>query len=128
VIIGIGLDSVEIVRFQQWQCFSRHTLARIFSEQEIDYCLSNSTKSAERFAVRFAAREAFFKAISSVSSDKKLPFLTVCKKVHVVRKNDGLTELQVEWNVFTLSMSVAPLLTLTHTATTATALVILIRQ
>jgi holo-[acyl-carrier protein] synthase len=125
MIVGVGLDAVEIVRFQQWHLFPPKMLARIFSEQEIEYCLSSSTKSAERFAVRFAAREAFFKAISSMKGDKKLSFLTVCKKVAVATYPNGAPLLEVEWDFFSPLRPVIPLLTLTHTATTATALVII---
>ena len=63
MIIGIGIDAVAIDRFNTWHTYPQEKLLRIFSEQEISYCLNNKQKSAERFAARFAAREAFFKAL-----------------------------------------------------------------
>ncbi len=72
MIIGIGIDAVEIARFAAWQEKPAQQLRRIFSEQEIAYCLSVSQKSAERFAARFAAREALLKALSSINSELSL--------------------------------------------------------
>ena len=60
MVKGIGIDSIEIARFRLWHTYSYRQLSRIFSSEEIDYCLSNIIKSSERFAVRFAAKEAFF--------------------------------------------------------------------
>ena len=56
MICGIGVDSVEIERFALWLDYSKKRLSRIFSLEEIEYCLQQKNKSAERFAVRFAAR------------------------------------------------------------------------
>src|SRR5260221_7060347 len=92
MIIGIGVDTVEIKRFALWHTYSRKKLFRIFSQEEIDYVLSNQQKSAERFAVRFAAREALYKALSYAYPDIKIPFLTLCASVSVTKK-DGLPYL-----------------------------------
>ncbi len=70
MIIGIGVDSVEIERFSHWSTYNYKQLSRIFSAQEIEYSLSISAKSAERFAVRFAAKEAFVKSLGTGFNDK----------------------------------------------------------
>lgn len=64
MVLGIGIDSVDIARFEQWHTYSHKKLLRVFSPAEIAYSLENPTKSAERFAVRFAAKEALFKALT----------------------------------------------------------------
>ncbi len=60
MILGIGIDCVDIDRFISWRTFSMQKLHRVFSEQEIAYCLSSTHTqiSAERFAAHFATREA----------------------------------------------------------------------
>lgn len=84
MIIGIGVDTVEINRFNQWHSYSIKTLQRIFSHEEIVYCQENSLKSSERFAVRFAAREALYKALCAAGV--RLPFLTVCSYASIQKK------------------------------------------
>ena len=87
MILGIGVDTVEVNRFSEWHTYSKKKLLRIFSDEEIEYCLSNPNKSAERFAARFAAREAFFKALSYAYPSKNVPFLTLCKAIIIKKIN-----------------------------------------
>src|SRR5437660_10642865 len=94
MILGIGVDTVDIQRFALWNSYSRKKLLRIFSPQEIDYCLSNQQKSAERFAARFAAREALYKALSYAYPHKKIPFLTLCRCT-IITKIDGRPHILV---------------------------------
>ena len=123
MIVGIGIDSVEIERFEHWYHFSEKKLLRIFSPKEIDYCLQNKQKSAERFAVRFAAREALYKALSSSNPDYILPLLTLCKHIQVER--NPTPHFIINTIVIPLPATTTTLLSLTHTTTTATAQVIL---
>jgi holo-[acyl-carrier protein] synthase len=88
MILGIGVDSIEIERFSLWHTYSQKKLLRIFSQDEINYCLSNHKKSAERFAVRFAVREALYKALSYAYPDKKIPFLTFCSRITITKKDE----------------------------------------
>lgn len=69
---------------------------RIFSTEEIDYCLFNSDKSAERFAVRFAAREALYKGISQHDEYYRIPFLTLCSSVIISKKPSGAPEIKIK--------------------------------
>jgi holo-[acyl-carrier protein] synthase len=87
MIIGLGIDTIEIERFALWHTYSIKKLRRIFSDEEIIYCLQEQKKSAQRFAVRFAAREALYKALSYAYPDKKIPFLTLCTHT-VIKKID----------------------------------------
>jgi holo-[acyl-carrier protein] synthase len=87
MILGIGVDTIEIERFSEWFSYSPKKLERIFSPDEIAFCLAQQTKSAERFAARFAAREALYKALSYAYPDNKLPFLTLC--AHTTIKKIG---------------------------------------
>jgi holo-[acyl-carrier protein] synthase len=87
MILGIGVDTIEIERFALWHTYSKKKLRRIFSAEEIDYCLEQKNKSAERFAVRFAAREALYKALSGVYPHNNIPFLTLCAHT-TIQKQD----------------------------------------
>jgi len=63
MIIGTGIDIVNIERIEgvmaRWGGFF---LDRVFTEREINWC-QQRTRPAECFAIRFAAKEAFLKAI-----------------------------------------------------------------
>ena len=125
MILGIGIDSVEINRFSEWHTYTQKKLHRIFSEQEIEYCLQQKNKSAERFAVRFAAQEAFFKAFCSAYPDVYIPFLTMCRFIST-NKIDQRPILLVDWKNIIKSHenNVMCYVSLTHTQCVATAFVV----
>ena len=61
-IVGIGIDIEEISRFRELPYEERKEFyTTIFTEQEIRYCLEKRDPYPH-FAVRFCAKEAFFKA------------------------------------------------------------------
>lgn len=131
MIQAVGIDSIEINRFNNWQFFEEKKLLRVFSLHEIQYCLSNPNKSAERFAVRFAAKEAFLKALSAIASPKNtIALLTICKNMSIVHNDQKVPQLKVNWDNLWIQAALKPIfltpyISLTHTKTTATALIIL---
>lgn len=96
MILGTGIDLVEIVRFADWHKKDHKQLLRTFSQEEIDYCLSDVDKSAQRFAVRFAAREALYKALCAAWATMEIPFLTLCKSVAITKKHRA-PQLIIDW-------------------------------
>lgn len=130
MIIGIGIDSVEIARLIPWTKMSKKQLSRIFSPEEIAYSFQSPLKTPERLAARFAAREACFKALS-LHCSKPLPFLTLCRALHLKSLPSGAPVLIVDWQYLSEKGYFKPFLaprchiSLTHTRTTATAIVIL---
>lgn len=63
MIIGIGVDITKVSRFEKWVKES-HMISRFFNERERND--SSSIQSAcEHYAARFAAKEAFGKALGS---------------------------------------------------------------
>ncbi len=130
MIIALGIDSIEISRFNLWHQYPQKTLLKVFSAVEIGYCLSNKIKNAERFAVRFAAKEAFFKAFST-SSTQKAPFLTICKKVEIIHNQLNAPYLQIQWDQLSEFLihkeTIHAHLSLTHNKSYATAVVVLER-
>lgn len=130
MILGVGIDSIEIERFSHWHTYSAKALQKVFAESEIIYCLENKIKSAERFAVRFAAKEAFFKALSQANQEKTLRGLKVFKHITINKKTNGSPLLQVNWKHFLpehaiWTESLETHVSLTHTRSMATAIVII---
>jgi len=140
IIQGVGIDAVEIVRFAHWHTYSDTKLSRIFSADEIAYCRACEAKSAERFAVRFASREALYKALCQTYPNEKFVFLQLCKHVTVTRGSHGQPNLNVNWKKLSLKAPSSSnnvtsrtlqdktsriLLSLTHTDTLAMAWVVI---
>jgi holo-[acyl-carrier protein] synthase len=65
MIVGTGIDLAETDRIQQaLQKYGDHFLRRVFTPQEFEYC-ERFKNRAERYAARFAAKEAAFKALGT---------------------------------------------------------------
>lgn len=62
MIIGIGTDIIEIDRIRKQIETNKGFVEKIFTKHEIAYCEQYKSK-AQNYAVRFAAKEAFLKAI-----------------------------------------------------------------
>ena len=65
MIVGTGVDMVEVSRVEQLlERYGEHFRRRIFTAAEVRYCEKFRNK-AERYAARFAAKEAAFKALGT---------------------------------------------------------------
>lgn len=65
MIYGIGIDLVRISRLEEVvNRRGKRFLERVFTPQEIEYCSSKALK-IQHYAVRFAAKEAVFKAFGT---------------------------------------------------------------
>lgn len=65
MIVGLGIDIAEVLRVEGAIArFGRRFVERVFTDAEIRYCESKSNRF-ERFAGRFAAKEAAMKAIGT---------------------------------------------------------------
>ena len=63
MIVGTGLDLVRIERLRRFgERRGRSGLRRLFTAEELAYCFAKADP-APSLAARFAAKEAFFKAI-----------------------------------------------------------------
>ena len=63
MVIGTGIDIVNIQRIERLMArWGDLFLSRVFTEREIVWC-QKRTRPPECFAIRFAAKEAFLKAI-----------------------------------------------------------------
>ncbi|MBI2678232.1 MAG: holo-[acyl-carrier-protein] synthase [Candidatus Koribacter versatilis] len=122
-IVGTGIDITEVQRIAA--AIERHGerfLERIFTAAEIRYCESKKNK-VERYAARFAAKEAAMKAIGTGWRQG-----VAWKEIEVGREPGGRPTVvftgKVKQHAERLGAKRASL-SLTHTAATAMAQVIL---
>jgi holo-[acyl-carrier protein] synthase len=65
MVIGLGIDIIEIERIKESiEKFGERFLNKVFTENEIKYCLAKGNKY-QHFAARFAAKEAVSKALAT---------------------------------------------------------------
>lgn len=65
--IKTGIDIIEVNRIQE--AIEKHGelfLNKVFAESEIEHCQDTGNMKYQHYAVRFAAKEAVFKAISDL--------------------------------------------------------------
>jgi holo-[acyl-carrier protein] synthase len=65
VIVGIGVDEVEVDRFRRSLERTPTLARRLFTDDERAYGVAAPGLTAERLAVRFAAKEAVLKAMGA---------------------------------------------------------------
>jgi len=65
MIYGIGTDLIDVDRVARQVDGDTRFKEKIFSENEIRYCESFNVNKAQHYAARYAAKEAFFKAIGT---------------------------------------------------------------
>lgn len=110
MIIGTGIDIIEVDRVAKRIEKDNGFKEKVFSPAEIAFCESNANK-AEHYAARFAAKEAFLKAtglgltagfdlfeIETVSDDLGKPSLILHGSFHQQAKT-------FQWNKIHLSIS-----------------------
>ena len=65
MILSIGIDIIEIHRIRESMDRTARFAERVFTEAERRYCDSKGKGSEQSYAGRFAAKEAFMKALGS---------------------------------------------------------------
>ena len=92
MVVGIGVDIVEITRLEKAfaQPHGERLRRRLFTEQEIAYCEQTARKS-ERYATRFAAKEAVRKAIGAVTPVTVLGW----HEVEIISSIEGAPQLEL---------------------------------
>ena len=123
MIAGVGIDLVDIARVDRLlDSKGERALQRLFTQNEVDYALARALP-AQHLAARLAAKEAAFKALAGNSLARGIGW----REIEVVRGDEHPTlmfhgraaERIAELGVTSVWVS------LTHSATTAGALVVL---
>jgi len=63
MILSIGIDIVEVYRIRETLARTPRFGERVFTEAEREYCDAKGAAAAQSYAARFAAKEAFLKAL-----------------------------------------------------------------
>src|SRR4029077_2718322 len=123
MIVGPGIDLVEIARIQQsLERYGERFLNRVFTPAEQAYCL-RKRNAAESLAARFAAKEAAAKALGTGIS-RGVNWL----EIEVVREPGGRTSIRFHGRAaeFATRLGVVhAALSLTHTSNLSMASVVL---
>jgi len=122
MIIGTGIDIIEVDRIAQRVGRDSGFRDFVFSKDEINYCDSKVSRF-EHYAARFAAKEAFLKAVGQ-GWDSGLSF----HEIEVVNGPNGKPGLrltgQTEKKLLTLGIRIIHV-SLSHIKSMATAVVII---
>src|SRR5262245_64298393 len=90
MIAGVGVDIIEISRLERAIGeYRARFLNRVFTAREIDYCELVARK-AERYATRFAAKEAARKALGGATPVVALSW----HDVEIISSTEGAPQLQ----------------------------------
>jgi holo-[acyl-carrier protein] synthase len=65
MIVSTGIDIVEVYRIRETLARTPRFVERVYTEAERSYCESKGAAAAQSYAGRFAAKEAFLKALKT---------------------------------------------------------------
>ena len=65
MIVSTGIDIVEVYRIRETLARTPRFAERVYTEAERTYCESKGAAAAQSYAGRFAAKEAFLKALKT---------------------------------------------------------------
>jgi len=65
MIVSIGIDIVEVYRIKETMQRTPRFVERVFTAGERAYCDAKGAAAAQSYAARFAAKEAFLKALKT---------------------------------------------------------------
>lgn len=123
-VVGVGVDLCEVERMRRAVGRTAGFADRVFTAGEQAYCRA-ARDPAERFAVRFAAKEAVLKALGAGLGACRL------RDIEVVRSASGAPALVLHRTAAALAAERgvgAWQVSLTHTAATAGAVVLAVRS
>lgn len=122
-VTGIGLDTAEVERIRQLMArYEDRFVLRILTEGEIRYCAAQA-RPAESVAARWAAKEAFIKALGA-SRRETIGW----REVEVVRPPNGAPTLALHGRAAAMAAALGIdvwHISLTHTREMASAVVML---
>lgn len=93
MVVGIGVDIADIKRIKHsLDEFGERFRNRVFTETEIAYCeqFTNPSAKDERYAARFAAKEAARKALGAATPLKSLSW----QEVEIITSTEGAPQLR----------------------------------
>jgi len=122
MIAGLGIDIVEVERIAEKIEKGDGFRELVFSANEIAYC-EGKTHKYEHYAARFAAKEAFFKALGTGWLNG-----TAFNEVEIINNEQGKPEMRLlglTINTISALGNFNIMVSLSHIKMTATAVVII---
>jgi len=123
MIVSIGIDIVEVYRIGKTISRTPRFAERIFTQRERDYCEAKGAAAAQSYAARFAAKEAFLKALKTGWRGK-----ITWHDVEIVSDENGVPSLEIRGEAKNILENLGAnqiYLSLSHTTEHAVAQVIL---
>lgn len=114
---SIGTDLVDVPRISRL-IRKKRFLKRIFIPEEIRYC-QEKKNSAQHFAVRFAAKEAVWKALNSMTKNQGISH----QEIGVKRSASGLPQVSLSKRLKKFEKNIS--LSLSHTKDYALAVAVI---
>jgi holo-[acyl-carrier protein] synthase len=121
-ILSIGIDIVEVYRIAETLARTPRFTERVFTETERAYCDAKGAAAAQSYAGRFAAKEAFLKALKTGWRGK-----ITWHDIEIISDSDGVPSLRISGEAQTLFENLGALrshISISHTAEHAVAQVI----
>lgn len=98
----VGVDTVKNSRFVHWNRYSDRQLLRVFHPSEVVFFREVFNQDAQKallfIASRYAVKEAFFKAYSSLAINKKVeskPFLAIARQLFLEKIDKKVPSLNI---------------------------------
>lgn len=108
MIISIGIDIVEVYRIAETIQRTPRFVERVFTAKERAYCDAKGAAAAQSFAARFAAKEAFLKALKTgwrgkitwhdmeiLNDAQGVPNLEITGEAQILLKNLGADRIHL---------------------------------
>jgi len=108
MIVSIGIDIIEVYRIRETISRTPRFLERVYTESERAYCESKGAAAAQSYAARFAAKEAFLKALKTgwrgkitwhdieiVSGESGVPSLKIQGEAQNILENLGANQIHL---------------------------------
>ena len=122
MIVSTGIDIVEVYRIAETLARTPRFTERVFTDAERAYCDAKGVAAAQSYAGRFAAKEAFLKALQTGWRGK-----ITWQDIEILTNSDGVPSLNVSGealNLFEGSGAKRAHLSISHTSEHAVAQVI----
>ena len=108
MIISIGVDIVEVYRIAETMTRTPRFTERVFTKSERAYCDAKGAAAAQSYAGRFAAKEAFLKALQTgwrgkitwhdieiLSDDQGVPSLNISGEARRLVEDRGVAQMHL---------------------------------
>lgn len=123
MILSIGIDITEVYRIRQTIARTPRFAERVFTANERAFCEGKGVAAAQSYAGRFAAKEAFLKALKTGWRGK-----ITWQDIEVVSDHQGAPSLEIHGEALNILKTLGAThvhLSISHTSASAIAEVIL---